>query len=744
MVNYSWKSNLLLRRIVAYIFICAICLGLSTASFEFYSTYKQEIKRINDDLDQIEQTQIETLTNSAWILNNDGIQIQLQSLVQHPDIVYLEFADTHSKNKISAGEKPVSRDGIISRIIPLHFMDEGKDVSLGSFSLLVSIKPTISTLYQRIPLIVLSECIENIVLCGLLIWIIYTLFSRHLSHIAQFTNTLNIDRLHNRLALQRKEKRSGKTDELSQIVQAINEMQDRIQDGLHQKEQVETALRKNEELLQFATEGASLGIWDWNMETNETYFNPTYFTMLGYEADELPQSYQTWSDLTHPDDREMVANEIKRCLSEDKPWKIEFRLRTKQDEYKWILGSGRAVEKDETGRPLRATGIHIDISQSKSLEEERQKVLKLESVGVLAGGIAHDFNNILAAILGNVELASRRVGKDGKTLSLLSDAQKATKRAAKLTQQLLTFSKGGEPVKEITSLQEIVRDSADFVLHGSQVFCEYIFSDNLWPVDADGGQLGQVIQNITLNSIHAMPEGGKLKISCRNVEHETSDMVLNISDRDFVCISIEDTGLGMPLDIQDKIFDPYYTTKREGSGLGLAVCHSIIAKHNGHIVVRSVIGKGTTFSIYLPAVITSDTVVNIERISRTAVKAARIMVMDDDEMIRDVARAQLSALGHEVVLVADGEQAITKYRELQDSNVSVDLVIMDLTIPGGMGGQEAVRKLLTIDPEAKVIVASGYSNDPVMANYPKYGFHAAIAKPFDLDELKKSIETALT
>jgi len=744
MANYSWKSNLLLHRTVAYIFFCAICLGLSTASFEFYSTYNQELKRINDDLDQIQQTQIETLSNNAWILNNDGMQIQLQSLVQHPDIIYLEFTDTHGKNKISAGEKPVSLDGIISRIIPLHFMDEGKDVSLGSFSLLVSINPTIKTLYQRIPLIILSECIENIILCGLLIWIIYTLFSRHLSHIAKFTNTLNIDRLHNRLTLQRKEKRSGKSDELSQIVQAINEMQDRIKEGLEQKEQVETELRKNEELLQFATEGASLGIWDWNMETNETYFNPTYFTMLGYEADELPQSYQTWSDLTHPDDREMVANVIKRCSSEDKPWKIEFRLRTKQGEYRWVLGSGRVVEKDETGRPLRATGIHMDISQSKSLEEERQKVLKLESVGVLAGGIAHDFNNILAAILGNVELASRRVGEDGKTLSLLSDAQKATKRAAKLTQQLLTFSKGGEPVKEITSLQEIVRESADFVLHGSQVFCEYTFSDNLWPVDADAGQLGQVIQNITLNSIHAMPEGGKLKISCRNVEHETSDRVLNISDRDFVCISIQDTGLGMPMDIQDKIFDPYYTTKREGSGLGLAVCHSIIGKHNGHIVVQSVLGKGTTFAIYLPAVISSDTVVNTERISRTAVKAARIMVMDDDEMIRDVAWAQLSALGHEVVLVADGEQAITKYRELQDSNVSVDLVIMDLTIPGGMGGQEAVGKLLMIDPEAKVIVASGYSNDPVMANYHTYGFRAAIAKPFDLDELRKSIESALT
>ncbi len=742
MENYPKKSHILLRKTVTYIFICAICLGLFSASFEFYTIYNQEIKRINDNLDQIEKTQVETLANSVWLLNSDSVQIQLQSLVQHPDIIYLEFSDTQEKEKIIAGKKPLSPDGIISRTMPLHFMDGEDDIFLGTFSLLVSIEPTKKILYQRLPFIALSECLKIITLCGLIIWIIYSLFSRHLSQIAKFTNTLDIDKLHNRLMLQRKEKRIDETDELSQIVHAINEMQDRIKEGLRQKGQVETTLRKNEELLQFATEGASLGIWDWNLESNEIYFNSIYFTMLGYEADELPHSYETWSNLLHPGDRGRAADEIKQCLAQDKPWKIEFRLRTKKAGYKWILGSGKVVEKDENGRPLRATGIHLDISESKSLEEERQKVIKLESVGVLAGGIAHDFNNILAAILGNVELASHRVAKDVKTISLLADAQKATRRAAKLTQQLLTFAKGGDPVKETTSLGELVRDSADFVLHGSSVACQYTFADDLWLVDADSGQLGQVIQNITLNAIHAMPEGGELKISCRNVEDAAAETLLNADEGNFVVISIQDTGAGISLEIQDKIFDPYYTTKEEGSGLGLAICHSIIIKHGGYIAVQSGQDKGTTFSIYLPAVTSASIVVSEENRLRTVVTAAKIMVMDDDEMVREMTRAQLSILGHDVVLVMDGEQAITTFQELQDSGIPVDLVIMDLTIPGGMGGQEAAGKLLAIAPEAKIIVASGYSNDPVMAHCREYGFSAAIRKPFDLDELRIGIEAA--
>ena len=407
----------------------------------------------------------------------------------------------------------------------------------------------------------------------------------------------------------------------------------------------------------------------------------------------------------------------------------------------------------DSGAPIRNLASEIvgvvivfrDVSHERRIEEELLKIKKLESIGVLAGGIAHDFNNILAAILGNIELVSYRIDQeDSKTISLLSDAKKATRRATKLTQQLLTFAKGGEPVRGIIALPELIADSADFVLHGSQVSCTYNSPDDLWKVDVDSGQLGQVIQNIIINAQHAMPEGGLIAIECSNIHDAASEAHLSIDNGDYVRVTIKDTGVGISKKIIDKIFDPYFSTKQRGSGLGLAICHSIINKHEGFITVDSLPGQGTTFTLYLPAVPVTGSTTTRKPNKPTATKACRIMIMDDDKMIRDVAQAQLENLGHEPVMVSNGRQAIDKYQELQDKKTPVDIIIMDLTIPGGIGGREAAEKLLAIDPEAKLIVASGYSNDPVMADYKKYGFCAAIAKPFDLKELNDAITSVLS
>ncbi len=420
-------------------------------------------------------------------------------------------------------------------------------------------------------------------------------------------------------------------------------------------------------------------------------------------------------------------------------------LIAKDGSIRTIADSGAPIRNDKS-EIIGVVLVFRDVTHEKKIEEELLKVRKLEAVGVLAGGIAHDFNNILSAILGNIELAAYGVAKeDARTIALLSDAGKATRRAAKLTEQLLTFSKGGDPLREVTSLPELISESAEFVLHGSQVACKYSYPEDLWMVDVDGGQIGQVIQNITLNAKHAMPEGGTVTIQCTNVRDAASEAFLSVDKGDYVRITIQDTGVGIPKEIIDKIFDPYFTTKQQGSGLGLAICHSIINKHDGYLTVDSRPGKGTTFTLFLPAIRSKESRNDIIEKSKDApvVKAARVMVMDDEKMIRDVASAQLAILGHEAIPVIDGVQAINKYQELLDGGTTVDIVIMDLTIPGGMGGQEAAEKLLKIDPAAKIIVASGYSNDPAMANYREYGFSAAIAKPFDLQQLSNAITSVL-
>ncbi|MEN8189916.1 MAG: ATP-binding protein [Thermodesulfobacteriota bacterium] len=409
---------------------------------------------------------------------------------------------------------------------------------------------------------------------------------------------------------------------------------------------------------------------------------------------------------------------------------------------KSIADSGAPI-RDRDDRFVGVVFVFRDVSREKEIEEELIKVRKLESVGVLAGGIAHDFNNILSAILGNIELAAVQVGAHSDTAELLSKACKATRRASKLTQQLLTFSKGGNPVKETTSLPRLIRESADFVLHGANVSCHYLFDDDLGMVDVDSGQFSQVIQNIIMNSKDAMPEGGRITIHCENVDGTDPETILHTGENNQVRITIQDTGTGIPETIIDKVFDPYFSTKLEGNGLGLAICYSIINKHDGHISVHSGTDGGTIFTIYLPAVPAYKISEPDRKESSPEVKPTRIMVMDDDDMVREVLHAQLTSLGHETVLVVNGEEAVKVYRELQEAGTPADIVIMDLTIPGGMGGKEAASHILQLDPEARLIVASGYSNDPIMANFKEYGFAAAVAKPFDLNELESCVVSVL-
>ncbi len=398
---------------------------------------------------------------------------------------------------------------------------------------------------------------------------------------------------------------------------------------------------------------------------------------------------------------------------------------------------------DQQSNIIGTVLVYRDVTEKKRAAENLIKVKKLESVGVLAGGIAHDFNNILTAILGNIELAKIYTDSENQAYPILTEAKKASIRAKDLTQQLLTFAKGGDPVKRTSSIGEIVTDSADFVLHGSSVVCDYNIADDLWQAEVDTGQISQVIQNIILNARHAMPDGGAVKVCCQNITDITKESSA-LPERKYIKITLSDSGSGIPAKYLDKIFDPYFSTKQEGSGLGLAVCHSIIIKHDGNISVQSEANKGTVFTIYLPASqkIAQD-VTSSESSTVEDEHKATIMVMDDDAMVRDMVNEMLSYFGNKIVFAENGHEAIEIYTEYFNSNRSIDIIIMDLTIPGSMGGKDAVQEILKIDPEAKVIVASGYSNDPVMAHCQEYGFKASIAKPFRLAELNKLINEVL-
>ncbi len=412
-------------------------------------------------------------------------------------------------------------------------------------------------------------------------------------------------------------------------------------------------------------------------------------------------------------------------------------------------GTKRSVE--ESGAPIRDEKSNIigvvvvfrDITEKVRTEGELLKVKKLESIGVLAGGIAHDFNNILAAILGNISLAQYDAELSAETRNLLSDAEKASLRAKDLTQQLLTFAKGGDPVKETSSLENIIRDSADFVLHGDKVACRYTFPEDLWLVDIDKGQISQVVQNVVLNASNAMPEGGVIRIISENIVFADKDISPIGGEGRFVKISIEDSGIGIPQNLIDKIFDPYFSTKQEGSGLGLAITQSIIRKHGGHITVESSPGKGTSFTLYIPASEKKEESYAEPQTDTMVLSRAKIMIMDDEEMVRTIVGRMLTKLGHEVVLAKDGGEAISLFEKASRTGEKFDLVFMDLTIPGGTGGEPAVKEILKIDSAARVVVSSGYSNDPIMSNFKEYGFCSAIVKPYRLEELSALVSRIL-
>jgi CheY-like chemotaxis protein len=364
----------------------------------------------------------------------------------------------------------------------------------------------------------------------------------------------------------------------------------------------------------------------------------------------------------------------------------------------------------------------------------------------LAGGIAHDFNNLLAVVAGNIELAKLTASPDQDQFRLLEAAEKGAFNAIALSQQLLTFSKGGAPIKKTASIRELIIDSVDFVLRGSSVRPERRIPKDLFPADIDTAQISQVFQNLIINAEQAMPEGGVIKIHAENlVNPNPLPPLLTPGKHDrYIKIAIQDSGIGIPAEYLDKIFDPFFTTKKKGTGLGLSIVFSIIRKHGGCISADSEPGKGTKFEIYLPASDKQIKPASLSAAESTADTAHnRILIMDDSKDIRDLLRLTLRKIGHETSEATDGQKAIDAYKTAMEKGEPFDAVIMDLTISGGMGGKEAIIKLRELHPDVKAIVFSGYSNDPVVANYKDYGFKGTISKPFKIKQLRQVLHDVI-
>ncbi len=417
---------------------------------------------------------------------------------------------------------------------------------------------------------------------------------------------------------------------------------------------------------------------------------------------------------------------------------IEFQARRKDgSEFPIEVSTSVIAISDD----WHTVGIVRDVSERKRTEQEMIKLEKLESLGVLAGGLAHDFNNLLTVILGNASLAMQDSTQEGPTRRYLSSLIAASVKAQGLTRQLLTFAKGGDPMRRRQFVGKIIEDACRFALTGSNARCTISLAPDLMPAEVDEGQIGQVFHNIILNAVQAMPEGGLIHVTAENVVL-TPD-AFSAAAGPFIHTAVKDEGVGIAEQHLSRIFDPYFTTKEMGSGLGLATCHSIIKKHGGHIAVESTPGKGATFHLYIPASLERPAAEKAPTRVQEQGKGM-ILVMDNDEAFRAVVGDLLKAIGYEYSTAKDGAEALKWYETAMGSDRPFKAVIMDLTVPGGIGGKEAIKKLLAIDPDARVIVASGYSNDPVMADFRAYGFAGVLEKPFDLEKLRGALAAVLS
>ncbi len=494
-------------------------------------------------------------------------------------------------------------------------------------------------------------------------------------------------------------------------------------------------LRKSEEKYRNIIETIQDGYYETDTAGNFVSFNDNICEIMGYPRQEL--QHINYRQLVDDENAYKVYSEFSRICEGEPPRKILDHEITRKDGTKRDVTISISLVKDSSGRPTGFRGICRDITERKRAVNHFARMEKLESIGILAGGIAHDFNNILTSILGNIALARITAQSPDKITRRLEEAEKAIDRAKDLTQPLLTFSRGGAPVKQTASISEMVRDTCEFAGRGSNVRCEFSIPDDISSVDVDMGQISQVISNLIINSEQAMPDGGVIDVRLENVSVNRDELPLK--EGKFLKLTIQDHGIGIPAKILPKIFDPYFTTKQKGSGLGLASAYSIIKSHDGLVTVESEPGIGTAFHIYLPV---SDKATAAHKDSEISVVTGegKILLMDDVEMIRDMGKEMLILLGFDVDVAANGDEAIELYSMGKDSGNPYSAVILDLTVRGGMGGRETLLKLVEIEPAIKAIVSSGYSNDPIMADYKKYGFSGVVVKPYSPEELSRTLE----
>ncbi len=526
-----------------------------------------------------------------------------------------------------------------------------------------------------------------------------------------------------------------------------------------ERKRAEEALRESEERLRLALSAAKQGLYDLNVQTGEAVVTPEYARMLGHAPEEFIETNAKWIERLHPDDREPVADTYRAYVSGALPeYRVEFRQRTRSGEWKWILSIGKIVEYDASGNPLRMLGTHTDITDRKRIEQERLELerrllhaQKLESLGLLAGGIAHDFNNLLMAVLGNLDLALRKLSPVSPASTNIEQSAQAARRAADLTRQMLAYSGRGRFVVKAMDLSELVEENVHLFRSGiaGRAELNVRLDRSLTPIEADAGQVQQVIMNLITNASEAIGEESGMITLATGVQDCDAQCLQQSRIEDappagrFVFLEVSDTGCGMDEEKQQRLFDPFFSTKAMGRGLGMSAILGIVRGHGGAIFVDSVVGRGTTIRILFPA-LQGARAVNEGPVGARANEAAApamsstVLVVDDEEIVRNVSKEMVEALGLKVLTAVDGRDAVDLFTKHADG---IDLVILDLSMPN-MDGLAAFEELVRIRPGVKVILSSGYNDQESFQRMSGKRLAGFIQKPYSMKNLRDALEQA--
>jgi PAS domain S-box-containing protein len=714
------------------VILFSLVITLFSAGIMVYIDYLGQIHEINTDMKNIETALLPNIVESLWVMDKEQLQSELNGIL---NIAHMKYVKIQSENDIIASAGIPQDKYTSNHEFPMYHFHNGRRISLGTLYISVSMKGVYDDL-RRHTLGRLLYLGAYIFLISLFLFFIFQVrVTGHLTTIADYFKTSEPWKSEKPLTLAGRGAVDEDMDEIGQVVTAINTMSTKIRKTLE-------TLSEEKERLAVTLRSIGDGVITTDIEGRIVSINKAAESLTGWTPEEaagkpLDQVFH----IINEQSRARCENPVEKAIQTGMIVELaNHTVLISRDGIERTIADSGAPILDKESKTIGVVLVFRDITEKEKIRKEVSKMQKLESLAILAGGIAHDFNNLLTAILGNISLAKMLAQPGDQISEKLIMAEKASVRAKDLTQQLLTFSKGGAPIKKTTSITELIKDSAGFVLSGSHVSCKFEIADDLWPVEVDEGQISQVISNLVINAAQAMPDGGTINVSCKNIAVGV-DTSVNLKKGKYIQLLIKDQGIGIQKEYLEKIFDPFYTTKEQGRGLGLATVFSIIKNHEGHIAAESEPGVGTTFTVYLPAL-------ESQRISQRADNIpvqgkGKVLVMDDEEMVRNVAEGMLKMLGYQVEVAVDGAETIELYKKALESAEPFNVVIMDLTIAGGMGGKEAIKKLSEIDPGVVAIVSSGFSTDPIMADFRKYGFSGIITKPYKIQEMSEALYTVI-